>query len=76
MTRLAGGDPEMWRDILLTNRSAVLASLNKLDEQLAELRDLLETADAAGIEKLLSSAKSRREKTVGRRLRDPSITTE
>jgi prephenate dehydrogenase len=66
----------MWRDILLTNRSAVLASLNKLDEQLAQLRDLLETADAAGIEKLLSGAKSRREKTVGQRLRDPSITTE
>ncbi|MFW6066116.1 MAG: prephenate dehydrogenase, partial [Planctomycetota bacterium] len=61
MTRLAGGDPEMWRDIFVTNREAILESLDAMDESLARLRDLLELADAPGIEALLAEAKARRD---------------
>jgi prephenate dehydrogenase len=66
-TRLAGGDVEMWRDIFLTNRRAVLAAIDAFDERLMRFRDLVETADVAGMEKFLSSAKARREAWASRR---------
>jgi len=64
-TRLAGGDPEMWRDILLTNRRAILAALDAFDEGLVALRDLIDAGDAPGIERFLSTAQRRRSRTVG-----------
>ncbi|OQB86255.1 MAG: T-protein [Planctomycetes bacterium ADurb.Bin126] len=63
-TRLAGGDPEMWRDILLTNRRAILGALDRFDERLMHLRDLLEMGDARELEKLLTLAKKRRADTL------------
>ncbi|MHC4294192.1 MAG: prephenate dehydrogenase, partial [Planctomycetota bacterium] len=59
-TRLAGGDEEMWRDIFLTNRKAILSTIDRFDESLMHLRDLLELGDARGIEKFFASAKRRR----------------
>ena len=64
-TRLAGGDPEMWRDILLTNRKQVLAALDAFGEALADLRDLLDRRDPEGIEAFLAEAKKRRDSTFG-----------
>ena len=75
-TRLAGGDPEMWRDILMTNRKAVLAAIDGFDEDLMHLRDLVEMADAPGIEKFLSSAKKRRDKTIAQALQDRRLAAE
>jgi len=69
-TRLASGDPEMWRDILLTNRKAIIAAIDTFDESLMHLRDLLELADVPGIEKFLTGAKKRRDSTIAPRLRD------
>ncbi len=71
-TRLASGDPEMWRDILLTNRKAILAGIDAFDEQLMHLRDLLIRADAPGVEKFLTAAKRRRDATVAKLLPDLS----
>ena len=65
-TRLAGGDPPMWRDILMTNRKAVLAAIDAFDDDLMHLRDLVELADAPGIEKFLAAAKKRRDSTIAR----------
>lgn len=42
--RLAGSDPTMLRDILLTNRAAVLAQLGRYQTQLAAVTHLLQTA--------------------------------
>ena len=75
-TRLASGDPEMWRDILLTNRRAILAAIDAFDESLMQLRDLLELADGRGIEGFLSAAKRRRDGTIGRMLQDRRIAME
>lgn len=61
MTRLAGGDFEMWRDIFLTNRRQMLAAIDDFDESLMHLRDLVELRDGGGMEKFLLAAKSRRE---------------
>ncbi len=71
-TRLASGDPEMWRDILLSNRDAMLDAVDELDERLVRLRDLLEVADADELEKLLARAKARRDETIATRMLDPS----
>jgi len=76
MTRLASGDPEMWRDILLTNRRAILAAIDEFDEQLMHLRDVLERADAPGVEKFLATAKRRRDATVGKVPVDPSVVSQ
>jgi prephenate dehydrogenase len=64
MTRLAGGDPEMWRDIMTTNRQAVVGSLNKLSRSLARLRKLLDNDDARAIERFFARAKRRRDSTL------------
>lgn len=75
-TRLASGDPEMWRDILVINRKAIITAIDTFDESLIHLRDLLELADAPGIEKFLTGAKKRRDLTIARQLRDRRITAE
>jgi len=75
-TRLAGGDAEMWRDILMTNRKAILAAINSFDDRLCQLRDLLELGDAPGLEDFLAKAKKRRKETIGRMLHDPSVSAE
>ena len=69
-TRLAGGDPEMWRDILVTNRKQVLAAIDEFDDGLMHLRDLVEMADTPGIEKFLAAAKKRRDSTIVKDLPD------
>jgi prephenate dehydrogenase len=45
MTRLAGGSPAMHRDILLTNRDAVLRWVDAFQRELSNLRDTLSTAE-------------------------------
>lgn len=75
-TRLAGGDPEMWRDIFLTNRRQVLAAIDDFDQALMALRDLVEAGDAGGLLAFLAAAKRRRQNTVARILHDRRIAAE
>ena len=65
MTRLAAGDPEVWRDILLTNRGEVLRAIERLGSSLNGLRRLLISGNSRAIEKLLAAAKQRRESSFG-----------
>ena len=44
-TRLAASSSEMWRDILLLNRAAMLESIDGLETALGSLRRALETGD-------------------------------
>lgn len=60
-TRIAGSSPEMWRDISLANRTALLEELNAYQVQLVRLRVLLERGDGAGIEALFAHAQKARE---------------
>lgn len=75
-TRLASGDPEMWRDILTTNRSAIVAAMDTLDEKMDQLRGLLGASDAEGIEAFLAAAKNRRDTTIARVIHDRRIAAE
>lgn len=68
-TRIASADPEMWRDIILTNRKPLLNAIDSADEQLMRIRDLIDLGDAAGIRRYLASAKIRRDKLLARRMK-------
>ncbi len=60
-TRIASGDPVMWRDIFLTNKSAVCDSLDAFNAHLVALRDAIENEDADAIERTLRRAKASRD---------------
>ena len=71
LTRIAGGDGGLWRDILLDNRDSVRSSIRRLRGQLEVLDELLEKADSEGIKKWLEGASARRQGlTERRRLED------
>lgn len=59
-TRIAGSSPEMWRDISLANRTALLAELDAYMLQLGRLRQRLEEADGAALEKIYGNAQHAR----------------
>jgi prephenate dehydrogenase len=61
-TRIAASSPEMWRDIFLWNRDNVVGCIRAYERALGELRQLIQTGDAAGIEKMLERAKEERDK--------------
>lgn len=60
-TRIAGSSPEMWRDIALANRDALLAELDAYVAALQALRQAVAGEDAEGLLKLFSRARAARE---------------
>jgi prephenate dehydrogenase len=56
-TRLAASSPEMWLDILLLNRPALDEALEQTGMALAELRALIASGDATGLERYLAAAR-------------------
>ncbi len=60
-TRIAAGDPELWRQILMINRNNVLTALGQYETQLAALRAALQSGDAESLESLLAAAKKNRD---------------
>ena len=64
-TRIAGSHPEMWRDICLANREALLVELNAYRRRLAELHDYLLNEDGAALENLFSVARTARRSWAG-----------
>jgi prephenate dehydrogenase len=61
-TRIASSHPEMWRDICLANREALLEHLDRYRGELGEIRAMLERADGEGLERLFSRARAARER--------------
>jgi len=59
-TRIAGSSPEMWRDISLANRDALLGELDAYLAQLTGLRARLAVADGAGLEAVYANAQRAR----------------
>jgi prephenate dehydrogenase len=60
-TRIASSHPEMWRDICLANRKALLKELDAYMSELLRTRVLLASADSAGLEKMFATARARRD---------------
>ena len=59
-TRIAGSHPEMWRDICIANRQALLAELDEYLAELAYLRALLLSGDGERLEQHFSEARKAR----------------
>ncbi|MEK3881439.1 prephenate dehydrogenase [Paenibacillus sp. PL2-23] len=56
ITRIASGDPPLWRDILLDNRQVLLRLLRDWRSGMDAFANMLELQDAAGIEEAFRSA--------------------
>ena len=61
-TRIASSHPEMWRDVCVANRDALLAELDRFAARLAALRPLLERGDAKALERIFAEARAARER--------------
>ncbi|HEU4373842.1 MAG TPA: prephenate dehydrogenase/arogenate dehydrogenase family protein [Telluria sp.] len=64
-TRIAASSPEMWRDISLANRAALLGELDAYLAQLAGLRTMLAESDGAAIEGVYANARHARRRWTG-----------
>ncbi|HXF77862.1 MAG TPA: prephenate dehydrogenase/arogenate dehydrogenase family protein [Usitatibacter sp.] len=60
-TRIAASSPEMWRDISLQNREALLAELDRFGARLAVFRELIDKGEGAGLERLMKEARAARQ---------------
>ena len=59
-TRIAASHPEMWRDICLANRKALLAEIDRYGGELKRVRKMLERGDATALAALFSGARDAR----------------
>lgn len=60
-TRIASGDPIMWRDICLTNRGPISDAISELQAHLEQLQKAIAAGDAEGIEEIIRRARTARE---------------
>lgn len=56
-TRIAASSPEMWRDVCVANRAALLDELDAYTAVLARLRAAIETADGAALEAVFARSR-------------------
>lgn len=56
ITRLAASSPDLWAEILLMNRDAVVPALHALEEPLAQLAQALAAGDVAAVRRWLAQA--------------------
>jgi prephenate dehydrogenase len=65
-TRIASSHPEMWRDICLANRSALLRELAGYGKVLDQVRDMLERGDGPALQTLFDKARVARNRWLDR----------
>ena len=66
--RIAGSSPEMWADICVANRDALLRALEDYENELEGMRAAITAADGMELKRLFAQARSAREKwLVGKR---------
>jgi prephenate dehydrogenase len=64
-TRIAAGSPELWKEILLANRSDLLTNLYRFRDTLNETIGVLEANDVKSLQAFLDAAKRSRDKLIG-----------
>ncbi|MRR32006.1 prephenate dehydrogenase/arogenate dehydrogenase family protein, partial [bacterium] len=72
-TRIASGSPEMWRDIVLSNRKAITKALDDFEARLSQFRRLLGDSDGDALLNFLADAKEKRDTWAGRAQRPTSM---
>ena len=63
-TRIASSHPEMWRDVCIANRDALLGELALFEAQLARLRGMLESGNAQALEEVFARARAARNRWI------------
>ena len=63
-TRIASSNPEMWRDIALANREALLGLCDLFAQRFDALKLAIEAGDAEALEQIFTSAKAARDRSV------------
>jgi prephenate dehydrogenase len=61
-TRIAASSPEMWRDICIANKQAILKELDQYLSITQRLREMIAKEDANGLEKVFQKASQARQK--------------
>ena len=61
-TRIASSSPEMWRDIALNNRDALLRELNAYEAHIIDVRKALESNNGEALEMLMARARQARDR--------------
>ena len=69
-TRIAGSNSEMWRDIALNNRDALLDELRAYELHIDALKKALEASDGNALESLMARAKHARDRWMAGELDD------
>lgn len=59
-TRIAASDPIMWRDIAIANKDAVIQVMDKMMENLTELRGCIEAQDKQGLTQCFTRSREAR----------------
>jgi prephenate dehydrogenase len=62
LTRVAASPVEMWRDICLSNRGAVLAALTEFEQALAQLKAYVASGDGAALAAAIDRARAERQR--------------
>lgn len=65
-TRIASSSPEMWRDICVANRDALVSEIDAYGAALRDLRGLVARGDGAGLERLFADSRSARDAWLAR----------
>lgn len=60
LTRVAAGSPEVWNDVIATNRTMILEAIRDFQGNLARLRELIEQDKAEEVATFLQRAKKNR----------------
>jgi prephenate dehydrogenase len=63
-TRVASGNPDVWTDISLENKKALLESMNEFERQLALFKKALQSEDSAEIHRFFEQARDYRDSVV------------
>ncbi len=63
-TRIAASDPEMWRDVFMENREAVLEMLGRFSEDLSALQRAIRRGDANNLETKFTRTRDLRRRVI------------
>jgi prephenate dehydrogenase len=72
-SRVASGDPDMWRDIFVSNRSATVDAMDVFIDELTRLREAIYRSDEREIHRILARAKRKRDKWLAEDLKSRGV---
>jgi len=71
-TRIASSDPVMWRDICLANRDAILAMIDRFEQDIAALTEAIRGRDGERLLAIFADAKAARDAFAGQPATQPA----